>query len=645
MPWTHEERLPVWPRPRRVSVGSGTAVVQAKAPLFQLAAGGCCKELLEAALRRAERRLSWAQGVEPLPLPHLRVRATGVREDGTPPERRQCERAPSAVFGTLSVEVLSSAPSPLQFGADESYTLELAAAGGGGVLRARSEWGVLHGLETFTSLVQWDGEQLVLCNLPLTLNDAPEFSWRGLLLDTARHYLPLESAIMPLLDGMAALKLNVLHWHICDASAFPFGSEVLPALPARGAYAPSTVYSPTAMRAVVAAAAARGIRVVPELDMPAHAASWGHGLPEIVVHCPARVAADREGLEHGVNKAALNPLNDKTYTAIEAIIGELASIFPDAFLHLGGDEVDGECWRSDDTIAKWASKHAREHPSSEWKHALQALFTERVLRITRAASKRVVMWDEALEFTHLLPATELGEGGLVVDVWRDWLRDHKGRELRDRALLAGNGVVWSSLSWYLDLNQNTWESMYQVAVPSSSRSPASLFGGETSSWGEHADASNLQQRILTRAAAVAERLWSGTPSELDVARQRLAALRCRLLQQRGLRASPVIPDHCAGGRPATDDAVDVPSDDAYMASVLAEAAKYAVPTDRGAGEAVSAPSSMRHALAGISSELDRLSPPALIAFSVFNLLLVALAFCAGLRCAGHRQRKPKGKAD
>ena len=192
--------------------------------------------------------------------------------------------------------------------------------------------------------------------------------------------------------------------------------------------------------------------------------------------------------------------------------------------------------------------------------------------------------------------------------------------------------------------------MYQVAVPSSRRSPASLLGGETSSWGEHADASNLQQRILTRAAAVAERLWSGAPSELDVARQRLAALRCRLLQQRGLRAEPVIPDHCAGGRPITDDAVDVPSDDAYMASVLAEAAKYAVPTGRGAGEAVSAwaPSSMRHALAGISghfdaisSELDRLSPPALTAFAACNLLLVALAFCAGVRCARHRHRKPK----
>ena len=118
-----------------------------------------------------------------------------------------------------------------------------------------------------------------------------------MLLDTARHFLPLDTGLLPMLDVMEALKLNVLHLHLTDAHAFPFGSEAIPQLPARGAIHPRLVYSLDELRQLVAAARLRGIRVVPELDMPAHTASWAHGRPDLVVTCPARVAADEEGLE------------------------------------------------------------------------------------------------------------------------------------------------------------------------------------------------------------------------------------------------------------------------------------------------------------------------------------------------------------
>ena len=259
MPSKSAERLPVWPRPRRASISSGTAALRSSSVPLIVHTSGCCADLLEAAFRRAARRVFWAEDVEPEPLPHLRVRAPGVREQSTPPERQACAARPAANFTSLSVEVAATTPTPLELGVDESYTLELAAAGGGGVLRAATEWGALHGIETFTSLAQWDGEQTVLCHLPLSIADSPEYRWRGLLVDTARHFLPVSSALLPLLDGMAALKLNVLHWHLCDAHSFPLGSHALPELPGRGAYHPSLVYSPAEMRAVVAAAHARGI--------------------------------------------------------------------------------------------------------------------------------------------------------------------------------------------------------------------------------------------------------------------------------------------------------------------------------------------------------------------------------------------------
>ncbi len=499
-------------------------------------------------------------------------------------EYEACASAETGTFGALLVEVQNNEPTPLGLGVDESYTLELGVDGWDGALTAKTEWGALRGIESFVQLAQWDGSQRALCALPLTVSDSPAYSHRGVLLDTARHFYPLDTALLPLLDGMAALKLNVLHWHLADAHSVPLASTALPRLAAEGAMHPTLTYSAADMRAVVAAARERGIRVVPELDMPAHTSAMSFGLPEALVTCPERVASDDEGLEHGANKAAMHPLREATYEAVDALLRELAAIFPEEYLHLGGDEVDGDCWLSDAEIRAWASQYTEKQQTQTrrrrgrsarphgWVQALQAHFTRRVGRIASSLGKRVVLWDEALEVAELLEdgpsaaedsaaavsdgaeatagkSVTLGRTDVTVDVWRDWM--HGRRQL---ALQAGHDVIWSSLSWYLDLPGNTWDSMYSVALPpapSKAAAPSSaaragagrLLGGETSSWSEHADPTNLMQRVLTRAAAVAERLWSGPPSQLDIARQRLAAVRCRLVQ-RGLHASPVLPDHC-----------------------------------------------------------------------------------------------------
>ena len=577
------ESLPVWPRVASATKGEHSLVLSRDVPLF-LHSTGCCQSMLRDAFERVE-RLIFSQN-QTSALPQLRVRVVGVREDSAAPELKDCAAATSASvappeFGSLLVEIAAASPTPLQFGVDESYDLELmSSAGAGGVLRAATEWGALRGIETFTQLVQpWasaagspPARRAVLCGLPLTVRDAPAFPWRGLLLDTSRHFLPVRSSLLPVLDAMAAVKLNTLHWHLTDGAAFSFEPASEPHLGQQGALHPSAVYSPGELKAVVAYAHSRGIRIVPELDMPAHTASWAFARPEVVISCPRRVAADEEGLEHGVNKAALNPLKEETYDLIERLLAELGSIFPDEFVHIGGDEVDGDCWLSDPLVAAWARKHRKQNPRIDWKVLLQATFTARVQRIAAQLGKRAVLWDDALEAAQLLPALaesmsgeeargvdrEAGDearASIVIDVWRDWVRTPR-HERRDHALLTGHAVVWSSLAWYLDLPGNTWDHMYNVQLPSphaghgaghpgqGHRHPGQgLLGGETSCWNEHADGFNLQQRVLTRAAAVAERLWSGEPSAVEVARQRLAAMRCRLVR-RGLYAAPVIPDHC-----------------------------------------------------------------------------------------------------
>jgi len=330
--------------------------------------------------------------------------------------------------------------------------------------------------------------------------------------------------------------------HLTDAHAFPLLLDGAAARLAAGALHPSHVYTSADLRAVVAAARLRGVRVVPELDMPAHTASWGLAAPELVVACPRRVAEDAEGLEHGANRVALHPLREVVYQMVSVLLAELSAIFPDDFFHLGGDEVDAECWLSDAEVKAWATKAARLRPHLPWKAQLQALFTGRVVTELAKHGKQPLLWDEALEMGALLPEA------VAVDVWRDWLRAPScpegycaEGELREQALRTGRSVVHSALAWYLDLPQNTWISMYEVELPRAP--PAALLGGEASSWGEHCDVTNLQQVVLTRAAAVAERLWSERRSATDVARQRLASFRCRLLR-RGLQAAPVFPDAC-----------------------------------------------------------------------------------------------------
>ena len=164
------------------------------------------------------------------------------------------------------------------------------------------------------------------------------------------------------------------------------------------------------------------------------------------------------------------------------LLGEMAAIFPDDYLHLGGDEVDGDCWLADPEIAAWARRFRRQHGRhADWKAGLVRLFTERVVSIARDLGKTVLLWDEALELAHA-PSADRGGGGahsplepsgIVIDAWRDWMRGG-GYERYEVALLSGHRVVWSSLAWYLDLPGNTCARAPQprhAAAPACARPP------------------------------------------------------------------------------------------------------------------------------------------------------------------------------
>jgi len=152
--------------------------------------------------------------------------------------------------------------------------------------------------------------------------------------DTSRHYI-YKSVLYKILDGMSYNKLNVFHWHIVDDHSFPYESITYPELHEMGAYTSFMVYSQQDVQNVIEYARLLGIRVIPEFDTPGHTRSWGVSHPEILTKC----------YDAFIGKLGpIDPTKETTYTFVNNLLDELKSVFPDQYFHIGGDEVEFECW-------------------------------------------------------------------------------------------------------------------------------------------------------------------------------------------------------------------------------------------------------------------------------------------------------------
>ncbi|MBA2133255.1 family 20 glycosylhydrolase [Capillibacterium thermochitinicola] len=254
--------------------------------------------------------------------------------------------------------------------------------------------------------------------------DQPRFPWRGLLIDCARHFQPV-NVIKRNLDGMAAVKLNVLHWHLTDDQGFRVESKVFPRLHQEGAN--GQYYTQEQIREIIAYADRRGIRVVPEFDLPGHTSSWVLGYPEL---------ASAPGPHHpeigfGVKDTVLNPVREETYAFLEAFFQEMAALFPDEYIHIGGDENNGKQWAANPEIQ--AFMHARGLPDT---HSLQAYFNRRLHAILTKLKKKMVGWDEIL-------APDLPASTIVIQAWRNKESLWQAAKMGYKRILSHN--------YYLDL--------------------------------------------------------------------------------------------------------------------------------------------------------------------------------------------------
>ncbi|HWC95622.1 MAG TPA: family 20 glycosylhydrolase [Candidatus Sulfopaludibacter sp.] len=406
------------------------------------------------------------------------ARQTGLLYAPVPPAAADARR--------LVIECAGGAGYPA-LGEDESYTLDVS--GSEARIKAATADGAIHGLATFAQLIQPGAEGYQVAGVHI--EDRPRFPWRGLMLDVCRHWMPIE-VVKRNLDAMWAVKLNVLHWHLSEDQGFRVESKRYPRLQQLGSN--GDYYRQDQVRDVVNYARDRGIRVVPEFDVPGHSGSWFPGYPEL-----APVAGPFTLGGRG-NPSAMDPTKETTYSMLDGFIGEMSQLFPDPYYHIGGDEVNPREWNQAATIQSFAKDHGLKDAA-----AIQVYFNQRLLKIVQKYGKIMVGWDEIL-----VPGLPTDA---VIQSWRGQ------KSLAEAATKGYRGI----LSWGYYLDHLSPASFHYAVDPLGGPDAAGLsadqashvMGGEACMWAEMVGPETVDSRVWPRTAAIAERLWS-TKETTDV---------------------------------------------------------------------------------------------------------------------------------
>ena len=383
---------------------------------------------------------------------------------------------------TLTISVKGAGEKIQSIHEDESYSLEIGEKGA--LLTANTDVGALRGIETFLQLIEPGSNGF---SVPFVkINDKPRFRWRGLLVDVCRHWQPKE-VVLRTLDAMAACKMNVLHWHLSEDQGFRVESKVFPLLHQKAS--DGNYYTQEEIKEVIAYARDRGIRVIPEFDVPGHTTAWLYAYPELASKVPGPEGIARK---FGVLYPVMDPTNEKLYQHLDAFIGEMAGLFEDDYFHIGGDEVEDHNWKENEKIqAFMKARGMKDSPD------LQAYFNTRLLKIIQKHGKKMVGWDEI--FHPDLPKD------IVVHNWRSEVN------LGDIAKQGFYGIL--SNGYYIDLFKNADKHYKNDPVKRLKERPSDkdlelILGGEATMWGELITPELIDSRIWPRTAAIAERFWS-----------------------------------------------------------------------------------------------------------------------------------------
>lgn len=544
------------PAPQRLEWQTGGAVYLASEPVY----GGPDSDLLRQATARAWKSM--------LQTPFSCTK-TGKSEKAAP----VVVLNGAALAGIRRVDIeVADTHADLQLGVDESYSLDVTTDGIH--VSANTTWGALHALTTLEQLACQSPEAGMRPHLPrpVHIEDRPLYTHRGLMIDTARNFYSV-SSLKRQIDAMALAKLNVFHWHLTDHQAWPVYVQSHPEM-VKDAYSPAEVYMPADVSDIVDYARARGVRVVPELDLPGHSnAGWKRANPDVVV------CGNAQWTEAAVEPVPgqLNVLSNATYHLLADVYGDLRHMFRDTAFHVGFDELNTGCYDMSDSIQKWmrAGNRSYHDLTDHWvQHALPIFRRPNDNRTTE-----LIMWQDAV----LAPDTSsravpkdvimqswtggqdsisklLNKGHRVIVSASDFLyldcgfggwmpNDHDVADQRDPSPgtpsynYGGSGGSWCA-------PYKTWQRIYALdfAANITHEQRQSVLGAEAALWSEQSDSTNVDQMVWPRAAALGELVWSGnshpngTSRALEF-RDRIFLFRERLVA-RGVNAAPIGPKYC-----------------------------------------------------------------------------------------------------
>ncbi|KAK3861263.1 hypothetical protein Pcinc_032735 [Petrolisthes cinctipes] len=464
---------------------------------------------------------------------------------------------------TVSVSV-SSKVSTLSLYTREAYTLTIRRHNTTTTevaILASDFYGARHALETLSQLVEWDQQMRALQMVSRgAITDAPVFRYRGLMVDTARNFLSVK-ALERTVDGMAATKLNTLHLHLTDSHAFPLQLPGLANMAYYGAYSPRNLYTPEDLRHLQRYARVRGVRLVPEIDAPAHAGNgWQWGEREDMGNLA--VCVNKEPWREFCSEppcGQLNPANNHTYTLLSHLYAELRSIFhPLQFFHFGGSEVNMNCWNTTDNIVEYLKQTGRgrenEHLQNLWGE-----FQSRAKNLL-ADVNRGRPFLGIVRYSTLI-ATESSQRNLSPEEYAVQVTGPNSEKVTSDLLQKGYRVILShNDAWDLGAgfsgsfrsevkNYIGWQTVYNQSLSSGTSNLVGsgqsdlMLGGEALLWGHRVDDANIDAKLWPRGAALGERLWSNPSTSWFSAEPRFIHHRQRLLR-RGIMADRIQPQWC-----------------------------------------------------------------------------------------------------
>lgn len=562
------------PLPKPTSITWGTS---GSFSVAQLSLDAPDHELIKGAFERATKavnELKWIPAATEAP---IRSFQPFPKPTGASKLRRQYS-TPNSTASLTSVKVeVADLHATLSHGVDESYTLEIASGSDAVHITAKTVYGALHAFTTLQQIIISDDSGKLLVEQPVSIQDAPLYPVRGIMIDSGRNYISKQK-IFEQIDGMALSKLNVLHWHIVDAQSWPLEIATYPDM-SKDAYSPREVYSHECLKDIINYALVRGVRIIPEIDMPGHASMGWKQVDRDILACIDSWWSNDNWPEHTAvepNPGQLDILNNKTYEVTGKVYKELASIFPDQWFHIGGDELHMNCYN-------FSSLASDFFASGKSMGDLYQVWVDRAIpNFKQHANKTFIMWDD-VKLSPDAAATGEVPKEIVMQAWNN------GPENVFNLTRDGYRVIVSSSDFmYLDCGFGGWvgnDQRYNVMVNPNKTdgSPNFNYGGGGGSWcapyktwqriydydfaeglsdeqkslvqgaiaplwSEQVDDVVISQKMWPRAAALAELVWSGNRDAEG--NKRTTELTQRILNFReylvasGVMASPLMPKFC-----------------------------------------------------------------------------------------------------